>query len=218
MGFIPDSKLKTIVIPVHITNGTVNYFYDGPFPKIAENTVGELVIPESSVEDKEAINFLTEEWQIEIFPKDTTFYVELKPSGADSKSLLSLPLADRHKSDSRKFAEVVTEEPLNLLLRASKRPKLATVRCEIPVLKAGATSLNHAYTLLSQVYEKDRISHVSNVFNTVYFQHPHHKEYLPLGYIREDRDLLYDRTLKKYKFKKDGDRQTLFDFDGSKDT
>ena len=217
MGFIPDSKLKTIVIPVQITNGTVNYFYDGPFPKITENTVGELVIPESAVKDKEAINFLTEEWQIEIFPKDTTFYVELKPSGADGKSLLSLPLADRHKSDSRKFAEVITKEPLNLILRASKRPKLATVKCNIPILNTEATSLNHAYTLLSQAYEKDRISHVSNVFNTVYFQHPHHNEFLPLGYIREDRDLLYDRTLKKYKFKNKRGTQLSLDIKESDD-
>ena len=205
MGFIPDSKLKTIVIPVHITNGTVNYFYDGPFPKIAENTVGELVVPESAVEDKDAVNFLTEERRVEIFPKDTTFHVELKPSGADSKSLFSLPIGDRLKSDPRKFAVVIVKEPLNMILRAAKRPRLDAVKCEIPILKTEASSLNHAYTLLSQEYEKDRISHVSNVFNTVYFQHPYDKGFYPLDDIRNDRGLLYDRTLRKYAFKKDED-------------
>jgi hypothetical protein len=202
LGFIPDSNLKTIVIPIQISNGTVNYFYDGPFPKIAENTVGELIIPESAVEDKETVKFFTEERTIEIFPMETTFYVELKPSGTDNKSFVSLPIRDRVKSDPRKFSVVIIKEPLNLVLRASKRPRLDVVRCNIPALDSDATSLNHAYTLLSQEFERDRISHVSNVFNTVYFQHPYDKGYYPLDDIRSDRDLLYDRTLKKYDFKK----------------
>ena len=212
MGFIPDSKAKTVVIPVEIKNGTINYLYDGPLPEIAENTVGELVVPEWAIKDKEVVGFLSEEWRIEIFPENTTFYVELKPSGTDRANFLKkLQMADRHPSDPRRFAQVMTKVPLYLILRASKRPKLANVECHVPLLKADAISLNHAYTLLSQEFEKDRKSHVSNVFNTVYFRHPHHDEFLPLGYIREDRDLLYDRTLKKYHFKKGPSAQLLFD-------
>lgn len=208
MGFVPDRNLKTVVIPVQIKNGTVNFFYDGPFPKITENTVGQLIVPESAVEDKETVNFLTEERRVEIFPKGTRFFVELKPTPPDVKCLLSLPLPDRLKSDNRRFAEVIIEEPLNIVLRASKHPRLDVVKCTIPILPAEATSLNHAYTLLSQRFEKDRISHVSNVFNTVYFQHPYNDGYQPLDDIRNDRRLLYDRTLKKYAFKNKEDRRS----------
>ena len=42
-------------------------------------------------------------------------------------------------------------------------------KCNIPALEKDASSLNHAYTLLSREFEPDRISHGGNVFLNCYY-------------------------------------------------
>jgi len=204
MGFIPDSDQKTVVIPVEIRNGAINYLFDGPLPRIAEKTVCQLIVPESAIEDKDTIRFLSEERHIEIFPAGTPLYVELKPHKVPDRLFLTLPIKEYEKRHKCKYVEIIILEPLYLVLRGAKHPRLENARCTVPILNAEASSLNHAYTMLSQEFEKNRISHVSNVFSTIYFKHPYRIGYHPLNYIRNDRDLLFDRTLKKYNFKKDG--------------
>ena len=56
---------------------------------------------------------------------------------------------------------------LRLTLRGTKKPQLLSVKCDIPALGKVANSLNHAYSLISEAYEIERISHIGNVFETV---------------------------------------------------
>src|SRR5208337_2134709 len=45
---------------------------------------------------------------------------------------------------------------------------LESCRCVIPALKLEATSINHAFTLISEAYETKRLSHTGNVFERAY--------------------------------------------------
>jgi hypothetical protein len=47
-----------------------------------------------------------------------------------------------------------------------------------------AVSLNHALTLLSQHYEKHRISHTGNAYERVFYQEENKKWY-PIAHLRE---------------------------------
>ena len=62
------------------------------------------------------------------------------------------------------LAEVILLEPLSILVDGSERTKLNDCHCGIFLLDTDARSLNHAFTLLSQEFEVDRMSHTGNVF------------------------------------------------------
>ena len=61
-------------------------------------------------------------------------------------------------------AEVVLLEPLLISVDGSERAKLNDCSCGIFLLDKEATSVNHAFTLLSEEFETDRMSHTGNVF------------------------------------------------------
>jgi hypothetical protein len=62
------------------------------------------------------------------------------------------------------LARVVLIESLRIEIDGSQRGTLEPCRCKIPLLGIEAESLNHAFTLLSQAFEPERISHGGNVF------------------------------------------------------
>ncbi len=53
------------------------------------------------------------------------------------------------------------------LLGGTKRGTLADCKCGIPALSREAASVNHAYTLISNIYEPHRKGHGGNVFQKV---------------------------------------------------
>ena len=59
---------------------------------------------------------------------------------------------------------VLLDEPLHLLMRGTKEPKLQDCKCHLPSLKKQAESLNHAYRLASEELEPNRRSHAGNIF------------------------------------------------------
>ena len=59
---------------------------------------------------------------------------------------------------------------LGIGLKGSKLGRLGPVKCIIPSLKEPrAESLNHAYRLVSEAFEPERISHAGNVFKKVVY-------------------------------------------------
>ncbi|SFL57339.1 hypothetical protein [Shimia aestuarii] len=59
-----------------------------------------------------------------------------------------------------------------------------------------ATSLNHAYTLLSEAYEPWRISHTGNIYEQVLYQEGNGKWY-PLEFLRDETELEEGQTIAK---------------------
>jgi hypothetical protein len=57
---------------------------------------------------------------------------------------------------------------LRIRIRGDQEAKLEPCSCEITALKREATSVNHAFTIISESYETQRLSHTGNVFERAY--------------------------------------------------
>jgi len=120
----------------------------------------------------------------------------LLPRGAMLAALLYPRDLDKLPDDRRRFlleadhlgqralVPFTTLEPLILVQSGARRPGLRPCRCQIPVLRAEAESVNHAYTRITEVFQPTRHSKVGNVFREVVVMH--HGKWTPLETLRKD--------------------------------
>ncbi len=173
---IPDPFARTVVLPVRVKAGMVEFYYGGALPALKDGTVGDLVVPSSALQDQELLAPLSNPLDVPILPKGTHLLAGL--GGAAEPP--SLP--DEYCSDSLPLgfsghAVIVLQESLELRFRGTKRAILKPCKCLLPALsQAGAgdgqdtaTSVNHAYSMLSTAYETWRRSHTGNVFQMVFY-------------------------------------------------
>lgn len=64
--------------------------------------------------------------------------------------------------------EVHLEQDLSIRIRGDQEARLEKCKCVIPALRREASSVNHAFTLVSEAYETQRLSHTGNVFERAY--------------------------------------------------
>ena len=64
---------------------------------------------------------------------------------------------------------MILREDLKLRLRGAKPATLEDATCWIPSRPEEAKSLNHAYRLVSEKFEPQRLSHSGNVFKVGYY-------------------------------------------------
>lgn len=96
---------------------------------------------------------------------------------------------------AKPFVEIHPKQPLRIKLRGSKKGELEPCLCEIPSLDdLEATSINHAYTLISENFEMHRRSHTANVFDKVYFSDTN-GIWKPLEVLRERIQSAYEEEL-----------------------
>jgi hypothetical protein len=98
------------------------------------------------------------------------------------------------------YVEVFLREPLLLWHRGTKSSALCPCKCFIPALEMEATSLNHAYTLISKKYETKRQANTGNVFRKAYYR-DEHGHWQMLERLREefDREFAKDDSAGKKK-------------------
>jgi hypothetical protein len=186
----PDSYRKTVMIPVRISNGKVTFYYGGNLPEMRDDVIGDLIVPSSAIKDPDILKKLSQMAEQQVFPSGTSLLIEFHPKQSDIKDVNIVnhfkDTFQRHRIEQSmdkifwidyKFSEVILQEPLRICTRGTKLPVLALCKCYIPFLKEDARSLNHAYTLMSQVFESSRMSHTGNVFKRVYFKDVNGKWY-----------------------------------------
>lgn len=181
--FDPDKHSKTVEIPVRIKKGNkVEFFYDGALPNIKEDTLCRLIVPVFGV-DKENQKQLVFEKTITLLPKGSRIFMAIKIESGNNveRSLLEKhgewreQLSSEIKSRSSRNilqngpVEIILCSDLKLTLRGTKRAKLESCDCYIPLLDANAGSLNQAYTKISQVFERHRASHTGSAFRSMYY-------------------------------------------------
>ena len=81
------------------------------------------------------------------------------------------------------------------LVDGSERAKLSECRCGIFLLQKEARSLNHAFTLLSEHFETERLSHTGNVFRQGFTKHNGHWVCLDDLRLVRVRKALHERSL-----------------------
>jgi hypothetical protein len=174
---IPDPFSKTVVVPVRIRNGRVEFFYGGDLPGLEEGTIGDLVVPAFALRDQALVGPLSNFLDVPVLPAGSVLLAGLRPTAAHP-GLLTERGRGRLPLDYGAFGEIELLEPLELRIRGTRKPALKACRCRIPALTgtngdpaAGmAESVNHAYSQLSAAFEKHRRSHTGNVFEVVFYR------------------------------------------------
>ena len=161
---------KQIRFPVRcLENATFEYFYGGAPPKIAPGTVGELIIPEASLEDAEARRLKRE--TVEFLPADAVILFAIDGTSASAARAECLKDASEWNHAGKPHAaEVRLKEPVTLRLRGTKPAILEAAMCWIPCLKREAESLDRAYRLVSEAFEPHQRSSSDNVLRFGYCQ------------------------------------------------
>ena len=196
MSSLPiDKYAKTVVIPVSIKDGKIEYYGDGEMPKLHDVTIADLIVPAYAFKDRSELQELSEEKTELILIKGTQLLVQIAVKRANSldKRLLShleftretyQPLKDIKGLNNAEFVEIELSDDLKIMLRGTKKATLNRCQCTIPILNnQKANSLNHAYTLISQKFEKHRISHSGNVFKDIYYKKD--AKWLPIDSFRD---------------------------------
>lgn len=171
MNLIPDPLEKTVKIPVVFKSGKFLLLDSRELPEIKDGSVGCLELNEYAVLDKESVQELQAEADIQMIPSDKSVYFAVSFNMVPNNLRNSLLSPDELNIVSNYgFIKVILHEPLMLHLRGSKMPQLLDCECIIPSLRnLKARSMNHAYTLISRHYEKKRRSHSGNVFQKGYY-------------------------------------------------
>lgn len=118
-----------------------------------------------------------------------TYQAEIAPMAIDNWSsgplrFFELTIGPATEKQSKDL--MLREGGLWIVLKGRKVEGLKSSRFDLPecISKEPATSLNHAFTLLSEVYEPWRISHTGNVYDRFLYQEENEKWY-PLSLLRD---------------------------------
>jgi len=109
---------------------------------------------------------------LETFNPDTLFFVEVKLDVPDVKQA-------RRLGTERGGLWLITEGFQAVGLAST------TIRLPDAVSSQAVSSLNHAYTKLSEIYETQRISHTGNIYRRVLYMETNGKWY-PLDLLRNE--------------------------------
>lgn len=200
--FAPDWTAK-VTVPVKRVGERWEFFYGGDVP-VREGTLGELTLSSHQITDESFRKRVMQELTVKILDEGTELFVAL--SDRDTKGRRAgaspEPYPPNVPPGTTRFERIwlgpVKKNPDEQLLDpALERGGLwlkvkGLERCELQgstvQMPAGfqppvAISLNHAFTMLSQAYEKHRISNTGNVYSRVFYQ-DRDKRWYPLDDLR----------------------------------
>lgn len=160
---------KTLRIGVRF-NGAGFVLLDGqPLPKLVKDSVAELMLLPENIADESARTAFSAEKDVSFLAAGAIIMLGVSPRmmGKVNREALIDARALRVASEYQ-FIEAKLDGDLFLRVRGDQEASLLSCDCNIPALNAPALSLNHAFTLISQVYETLRRSHSGNVFERAY--------------------------------------------------
>jgi hypothetical protein len=183
-------------IDVKYVQGHWEFIGGGGIP-VKEGAIGELRVSKSMIYDPDFLSNFTVKTKIKILEEGTPLYIAMRPNYQDEipveiKNIL-LPISYVPHSittsinQASELVPVVLGKPTEWQQKKGEKsgglwlhmegmsPKgITSSSIEFPKLtqfqNKVAYSLNHAYTILSEIYETDRISHTGNIYEHVFFQ------------------------------------------------
>jgi hypothetical protein len=141
-----------------------------PLPKLRPNAVGELLVQPDVIESWADRERFTKDDVCRILEKGTGVFLGVSPyliGDPAAEGLLREPEQMKLKTEYW-LVEVRLEQDLCIRIRGDQEARLEKCKCTIPALKRDASSINHAFTIVSERYETQRLSHTGNVFQRAY--------------------------------------------------
>ncbi len=169
----PFDPSKRVVVPVVFKEGKLTPFYGGAMPKIREGWVMDLVTEMDAFVHPADVARFQVLGEATLLKTGTTLFAAIGNRLRDaSKTPPHAKLnADPPLPVETILVPFILREDLKLHLRGTLPAELMPCLCEVDVPKIEQpTSVNQAYTRLSEHYETWRRSHTGNVFDKVYFE------------------------------------------------
>lgn len=180
---------EQITIPVKRIGDRWEFFYGGDVP-VKEGTLGQLKIDADALEDWKFRDRLTQQAMVRILDEGATLLVALSdhtysalnlwgefpmgvPLGATRVLAVQIgPVREKKKPKNKNLPVLEEKGGLWLSVKGLDQCVLQSSTIKLPADFGGAValSLNHAFTLLSERYEKHRIAHTGNVYERVFYQ------------------------------------------------
>ena len=192
-----------VTVPVKRVGERWEFFYGGDVP-VREGTLGELTLSADQITDEQFKQRVMQELTVRILDEGTELLVALSDRTTDGSRAGAWPepYPPKVPSGTTRFERIFLgpvkpkpgEPPLApelergglwLKLKGLERCELqgSTVQMPNGFEPKVAISLNHAFTMLSQAYEKHRISNTGNVYSRVFYQDRNRRWY-PLDDLR----------------------------------
>lgn len=205
-----------VTVPVKRVGDRWEFFYGGDVP-VKDGTLGELTLSVAQITDERFRAQVTQELVVKVLDQGAPLWVALSdrsrggahfgtwpkhmppnvPDGTTRFECIwlgpSKPLA---RLPAEKFVGPPKPGGLWLKLNGLERTELlgSTVLMPKDFHVAEARSLNHALTLLSQAYEKHRISNTGNVYTRMFYEEAPERWY-PLNDLRQGVQAMEERRL-----------------------
>ncbi|UBM09981.1 hypothetical protein [Cupriavidus metallidurans] len=165
------------------------FLYGGDVP-VADGTFAELILSVGQITDEQFKQRVTQEVTFEILPEGSELWVALSDRNAPASAKQAWPkvLREDVPAGATRFEKIrlgpremrpgqiplpgmPEKGGLWLKLKGLERCELLSGTIHMPdgFSTPTATSLNHAFTLLSQAYETHRISNTGNVYARVFY-------------------------------------------------
>jgi hypothetical protein len=200
--FDPDWTAK-VTVPVKRVGDRWEFFSGGDVP-VREGTLGELTLSAEQITDESFRQRVMQELTVKILDEGTELLVALSDRDTNGRRAGAWPEPYppsvppgttrferiwlgpvKKKPDEQVLDAELERGGLWLKLKGLERCELqgSTVRMPTGFQPPVAISLNHAFTMLSQAYEKHRISNTGNVYSRVFYQ-DRDKRWYPLDDLR----------------------------------
>ncbi len=200
--FDPDWTAK-VTVPVKRVGERWEFFYGGDVP-VREGTLGELTLSAEQITDERFKQRVMQELNLKVLDEGTELRVALSDRDTNGRRAgdwpepypIGVPVGTtrfapvwlapvKQKEGEPPLSPDMARGGLWLKLKGLEKCELqtSTVRlpegCAVPT----AISLNHAFTVLSERYERHRISHTGNVYARVFYKERNNRWY-PLDDLR----------------------------------
>ncbi|MBU1086884.1 MAG: hypothetical protein KKD05_05125 [Candidatus Omnitrophica bacterium] len=157
MSFVPDHFKKNVRIKVKIIRGKICPVIDEEIPIIKDGTIADLIIPVFAFKNEEEAFALAKEEKKKILDKGTVLMCVVYPNQDAGKKELNIVLEDDLYLYTKKDDTLAKCCPCQCTFTDKNNQKIK------------ASSLNSAYSKISEIYEPKRNSHTGNIFDKVFY-------------------------------------------------
>jgi len=195
---IPDASESTVRITVRVRGNHLEHFYGGELPAIRDGAICDLIVRRSDLPDPGAARSLTASERVQLLSAGTTLMIEVDLHEHHDRALRAEDQGVMNIIGNAVVAVTLVGD-LKLTVRAGKRAILRACPVDIPALDCVATSLNHAYSMVSREFEPWRLSSSGNVFRKVHFLASHNDfgepVWQPLDTLRKQREAAFEQAV-----------------------
>lgn len=202
--FRPRENRETVEIPIQMDGGEVKMRVGSSseeneqLPKIRDGTIGTLTVPKSALKEDEDQKRLTGELEEIVLATTQKVWFRIKTDHRDRDEISeeareflgsrSLP----NVGNGYRLVPISLREHLWLQHRGTKNPELRSCTCSLPdpiqeeVDPDGSalSSINQAYTRLSEIFETHRSTHTGNVYEKGFVRDLAEGDWMKLGKLR----------------------------------